>query len=204
MKRPSGKEGTMTNSLLRRASVVVATAAALTGAVAKADVAASAELKQVGATAIVYQGPQVDVVLSYRFAKLNPGGGWLLLDTAMTAAEGPIEVPRGAFSVRTPTGEIVPLATQQALAKDYAVLAAPIARADFTREPMGYLIPRRTRHLRYFAERRPALVFPTEWLDEYHNSAGRLFFQIPGGVPRGAYELMIDLPGSHVSIPFTI
>lgn len=195
----------MANILLRRAGVVGAAAVALLAAnVAMADVQLSQELRQVGATAIVYKGPQVDVVLSYRFAKLNPEGGWLLLDTAMTAAKGPVELPRTAFSVRTPSGAIVPLATQQALAKDYSELAAPIARANATREPMGYLIPQWPRRLRYFAERRPGLVFSSEWLDEWHNSYGRLFFQIPGGIQRGNYELLINLPESHVAIPFTI
>lgn len=195
----------MNKTLLRRAGVVGTAAAALLAAnAAMADVQLGQELKQVGATAIVYKGPQVDVVLSYRFAKLNPEGGWLLLDTAMTAAKGPVEVPRTAFSVRTPSGAIVQLATQQAVAEDYAKLASPIARADVTREPMGYLIPQRPRRLRYFAERRPGLVFSSEWLDEWHNSFGRLFFQIPGGVHKGAYELLINLPDGPVSIPFTI
>ncbi len=176
----------------------------LAASAAMADVQPGQELNQVGATAIVYKGPQVDVVLSYRFAKLNPEGGWLLLDTAMTAAKGPVEVPRTAFSVRTPSGAIVPLATQRDVAEDYAKLASPIARANAIREPMGYLIPQRPRRLRYFAERRPGLVFSSEWLDEWHNSFGRLFFQIPGGVQKGAYELLISLPEGSVSIPFTI
>lgn len=162
------------------------------------------ELKQVGATAIVYKGPQVDVALSYRFAKLNPTGRWLLLDTAMTAAAKTIEVPRTAIALRTPDGAVVPLATQQEFGNDYPQLAAMIARANTTREPLNYFIPQRYHRIGYFAERGRGLAFPSVWLDQRHNAFGRLFFQLPNGIQKGTYELLINLPQGQVAIPFTI
>ncbi|MBZ5589832.1 MAG: hypothetical protein LAO05_14855 [Acidobacteriia bacterium] len=160
--------------------------------------------KQVGATAIVYKGPQLDLALSYRFAKQNPTGNWLMLDTVMTAAAAPLEVPRASISVRTPNGDVVPLATQQAFGKAYAGLAASIARANAFREPMGYLLPQRPRRMDYFSEPARRLAFPSIWLDEWHNTYGRLYFELPGGVQKGDYELLISLPESHVTIPFAI
>jgi hypothetical protein len=169
-----------------------------------ARTAGAPELRQVGATAIVYKGPQVDVALSYRFAKLNPTGRWLLLDTAMTAAAETIEVPRTAIALRTPDGAVVPLATQQEFGKDYPQLAAMIARANVSREPLNYLIPHRYRRIGYFAERGHGLAWPSVWLDQRHNAFGRLFFQLPDGIQKGNYELLIKLPKSQVAIPFTI
>ncbi len=169
-----------------------------------ATTAGAPELKQVGATVIVYKGPQVDVALSYRFAKLNPTGRWLLLDAGMTAAADTIEVPRTAIALRTPDGAVVPLATQEEFGKDYPQLAAMIARANTTREPLNYFIPHRYHRIGYFAERGHGLSFPSVWLDQRHNSFGRLFFQLPDGVRKGNYELLINLPKSQVAIPFTI
>ena len=160
-------------------------------------------IKPVGATAVVYKGPQADVALSYRFAKSNPAGNWLMLDTVMTGV-APIEIPRTAISVRTPDGRVMPLASQQEFGKAYPELAASIMRANAFREPMGYLIPRRVRRMEYFSEPGRHLVFASVWLDEWHNTYGRLYFQLPGGVHKGSYALLIALPESQVTIPFTI
>ncbi len=194
----------MNRNLLRLFGVAAAAASGLLlVAVAAANTTPTAELRQVGATAIVYKGPQVDAALSYRFAKLNPSGNWLLLDTAMTAI-APVELPRTAISVRTPDGEVVPLASPEAFNKGYRELNATIARANVAREPLGYLIPHRYRRLEFFPERRLGLMFPVAWLDEWHTTYGRLFFQLPDGVQKGNYELLINLKEGQVAIPFTI
>lgn len=194
----------MNRNLSRLFGVAAAAASGLLfSAVAGANTNPTADLRQVGATAIVYKGPQVDVALSYRFAKLNPSGNWLLLDTAMTA-NAPVELPRTAISVRTPSGEIVPLASPEAFNNGYRELNATIARANVAREPMGYLIPHRYRRLGFFAERRQRLMFPSAWLDEWHTTYGRLFFQLPDGVQKGNYELLFNLKEGRVAIPFTI
>jgi hypothetical protein len=161
-------------------------------------------IKQVGATAIVYKGPQVDVVVSYRFAAQNPTGTWLMLDTLMTAATEAVELPRTSIWVRTPTGKVVPLATQRAFGEAYSELAASIARANVFREPLGYLPPLRVRPLEYFSEPGRHLSFESVWLDEWHNTYGRLYFQLPENIQRGKYELLINLSQSQVRIPFAI
>jgi hypothetical protein len=191
-----------------RIRALVATAATLgflTAAAARAETAAPSTLKQVGATAIVYKGPQVSMVVSYKFPKNNPGESWLLLDTAMTTARGTVEVPRTAIAVRTPQGEVVKLATEEAFLKGYRELGSAILRADATPESLVYLVPHRYRRLEYFA--RPGghgLAYPSVWLDDWHNVIGRLYFQIPGTVQKGTYTLLVDLSESQVEIPFTI
>ncbi len=173
------------------------------GSVALAHGVATPEIRQVGATAIVYRGPTLDMVVSYRFSENHPNGNWLLLDTAMTSYK-PIGIPRTAFAVRTPSGEVVPLATQHEFAVGYSEAGwdATIDRAFM--EPMGYLPPLRVRQIRFFAERGVGLAFDIAYLDAFHNSFGRLFFKIPGGLQRGRYELLINLPENPVMIPFTI
>jgi hypothetical protein len=187
-----------------RGVVVAAAFTMLFGGAAFADTGSTPQISKVAPAAVVYRGAQVDVALSYRFAEANPRGNWLLLDTVLTAATSPIEVPRSAFAVRTPTGEVIPLASEDAFSADYGQLAPTIARANLSREPMGYLIPQRFRPLRFFAQRGHGLVFPTVWLDQWHNAYGRLFFHLPYGVQSGTYELLINLPESKVVIPFTL
>lgn len=162
------------------------------------------ETKQVGATAIVYRGDAVDLALSYKSAKLNPGGRWLFLDVVMSAAKAPLELPRTAIAIRTPSGQVVPLASQQELGKAYSGLAGDLLRDRVTAEPLGYLTPRRLRRLGYFSEPGRRLAFASAWLDEWHNSIGRLFFQLPDGVQKGSYELLMNLHDGQVTVPFTI
>ncbi|MFI5142850.1 MAG: hypothetical protein ACHQQS_07740 [Thermoanaerobaculales bacterium] len=173
------------------------------GGAALAHAVAAPDIRQVGATAIVYKGPKLDMVLSYRFAENNPNGKWLMLDTVMTA-ETPIGVPRSAIALRTPSGAVVPLATQREFATGYREAGWDVIRDRALMEPMGYLPPHRVRLLRFFAERGVGLAFDTAYLDEFHNSFGRLFFDLPSGVQKGRYELLINLPESPVMIPFTI
>ncbi len=161
-------------------------------------------LKHVGATAVVYKGSQLELALSYRFAKNNPEGDWLLLDTVMTAAKAPVEIPRSAISVRIPDGRVVPLASQEEFGKAYPKLASSVMRANVFREPMGYLIPHRPRRMDFFSEPGRHLAFQSVWLDDWHNSYGRLYFELPGGLHKGEYELLITLPDGQVTVPFTI
>lgn len=194
----------MRTNLLLRTGVAAAAFGALFGTAAIADPAPASQLTQVSATAIVYKGPQINVVVSDRFARYNPEGKWLLLDTAMTATSDPVEIPRGAIAVRTPDGTVVPLATQAEFEMHYPQLASTLMRARVASEPLGYLIPARYRPLRLFAPRGIGIAWDSAWLDQFHNSYGRLYFDLPNGVQKGQYELLIHLPNDEVVIPFTV
>ena len=194
----------MRTNLLRRTSTAVAVFGALLGAPTLASAAQGAQLTQVGATAVVYKGPQIQVVVSDRYARYNPVGKWLLLDTVMTATSDPVQIPRGAFAVRTPDGSVVPLATQAQFELHYPQLASMLMRARVSREPLGYLTPARYRFLRLFAPHGIGIAWDSAWLDEFHNSFGRLYFNLPNGVQKGEYQLLIHLPGHEVVIPFTV
>jgi len=55
-----------------------------------------------------------------------------------------------------------------------------------------------------FSEPGRRLAFDSVWLDEWHSTSGRLYFDLPGGITKGDYALLITLPDSRVTIPFTI
>jgi hypothetical protein len=202
---PARQEDKMKTDIARRMGVAVAALAALFGTTAFAGTNSESQtVTQVGATAVLYRGPQVNVVISDRFARYNPTGNWLLLDTAMTATGDPIGIPRGAIAVRTPDGEVVPLATQAQFERAYPQLTATVMRANVSREPLGYLIPQRYRPMRLFAPHGIGVVWDSVWLDQFHNSFGRLYFHLPFGVQKGPYALLIHLKEHEIVIPFTV
>ncbi len=199
------KGGDMNKHTLHRVvPLAAAVVLAFAPAVARADTGPIAAVEKVGETAVLYRGPQVDVAISYRPAARNPGMNWLMLDAALTSNYGPIEIPRTAISLRTPDGRVVPLASHEAYAKGYSELAPAILQDNAIPEPLGYLTPLRFRRLTYFPAGGVGISWASAWVDEWHNSYGRLFFQLPDGVQRGTYKLLIDLPESHVVIPFTL
>lgn len=191
------------NHLRSWAVAGIATVGLAVSRAALAQAVAAPDVRQVGATVIVYKGPKLDMVLSYRFAENNPHGKWMLLDTVMTAYT-PIGIPRSAIALRVPSGAVVPLATQHELETGYSKASWDVTRDRALMEPMGYLPPHRMRPLGFFAERGAGLAYDTTYLDAFHNNFGRLFFDLPGGIQRGRYELLINLPDSPVMIPFTI
>ncbi len=193
----------MGTNLLRGTGVAVAVLGALFGTAAWAETRAS-QVSDAGTTIAVYQGPRIQVAVSDRYARYYPGGQWLLLDTEMSATGGPISIPRSAFAVRTPGGEVIPLATQQEFERGYPELVSPIWQANFFKERLGYFLPERPRELHLFRLHGVGWVWPAAVLDPFHNCYGRLFFHIPNGVQKGRYELLIRLPKNEVVIPFTV
>lgn len=195
----------MNTNLVSRTSIAAfATLSLLSATAALAHATPVPQLRQVGATAVVYRGADIEVALSYRFAKVNTGGKWLLLDVGMTAAGAPVEITRDAISLRTPSGRVFALASEKAFLDGYPELAPTIARARVAAEPLSYFKPQRAARLQYFARPGRGFVYPSVWLDVWHNTFGNLYFRIPDGVQHGRYELRIDRPENPVTIPFEI
>jgi hypothetical protein len=160
--------------------------------------------KQVGKTVVLYQDAKLDIVVSYRFAAQNPKGDWLFLDTFMTANQDPLAIKRAEVTLLTPDGTVIPLATQELFGSSFPRMAAAVARANAMREPLGYLPPQRVRRLGFFTEPGKGLAFPEVWIDQWHNTLGRLYFQIPGGVRPGSYQLRVTLKDEQAVVPFAL
>jgi hypothetical protein len=190
-------------NLLRGMGVAAAALGALFGTAALAETSA-ASVSDAGATIVVYRGPRIQVAISDKYARYHPEGNWLMLDTEMAATGGPIGIPRSAIAVRTPSGEVVPLATQEEFERGYPQLVSPIKQADFLREPLGYFLHEPFRPLHLFRVHGVGWVWPSAWLDPFHNCYGRLYFHLPNGVRKGRYELLMQLPKHEVVIPFTV
>lgn len=176
---------------------------------AKPDEAAApvtqAEVEQVGATAVKYRGPDLELALSYRFANINLGMDWLLVDAAVTGSRRlSVEIKREKISLRTPDGEIVPLPLQEELADSFSSIRAANQRANVAAEPLRYWGGRRECTLNFLVEPGSNIVMRSIWVNDERWCVGRLYFPLMKGVQPGRYELRIDLPESKVRVPFVL
>ena len=162
-------------------------------------------VERLGSTTLHYHGPQLDVVVSFRFADLNLGANWLFLDVAISGqGRTAVEVTRDAISIGTPDGTAVPLATQKAFGEAYADLAGTLARADVAREPLDYFPGRRPQGLDFLVPPGSGISLLSAWVNDLNVAFGRLAFFLPGGAQAGPYELRIDVPGDAARIPFRL
>lgn len=185
-------------------------AATLTGCASSkpdevAPPATQAEVSQVGATAVKYRGPDLEVALSYRFADINLGLDWLMIDAAVTGSRRvSVEIKREKVSLKTPDGEIVPLPAQEELAESFSGIRAANQRANVAAEPLRYWGGRRECTLNFLVEPGSNIVMQSIWVNDERWCQGRLYFPMASGVQPGRYELRIDLPESKVRIPFVL
>lgn len=164
-----------------------------------------AEVEQVGATSVKYRGPDLELAMSYRFANMNLGMDWLLVDVAVTGARRlSVELKREKISLRTPDGETVPLPSQEELASAFSTIRAANQRADVAAEPLRYWGGRRLCTLNFLVEPGSNIVMQSIWVNDERWCVGRLYFPLAGGVQPGRYELRVDLPESKVRVPFVL
>jgi hypothetical protein len=162
-------------------------------------------VERLGNTILRYTGPEVDAILSYRFSNLNLGADWLFLDISLTGnTRTSVEVKRDRISLLTPTGDVIPLATQQEFGEAYPQLASALARADIAGEPLDYYPSRTPKGLDFLVVPGTGLALESAWVNDLDVAIGRLYFFLPSGVQSGHYELRIDLQESKVRIPFRL
>jgi len=161
-------------------------------------------VERLGATVLRYTGPEIEAVVSYRYPALHPAEDWLFLDVALTAVREPVEIDRTRVWVRTPAGDEVGLATQEAFRAAHGDLVPKLARADVAGEPLGYFVGREEKRLEFFATPFEGLVYDSFWVSNREVYVGRLYFEIPGGVQPGRWELRLALQESELRIPFRL
>jgi hypothetical protein len=147
------------------------------------------------------------VSMGYQIANESVGQEWILLEVGVTVRKGQPNqtMKRGNFSIQTPDGKTIPLASNSEFMA--ANLTALQNRASVMRDSINYFPPSATRASRigFFAEL-DSNVRP--W-DEFELSsqlaaAGRLFFHVPGGIKYGQHWLNVKFQNSMIRVPFRI
>ncbi len=161
---------------------------------------------QPGKYIVRQEGPELDTVLGTRFAALNPGQEWLILEVAFSSpAQATARIERSKVFVKTPAGERIPLATQSEFANDYSSLQAAINKANVVRDPMDYFPPSRLPcKVTFFSAPGQSVVYDEVSVNNRRVCSGRLFFKVPGGTQTGRWSLGIDLEESTVRLPFNL
>ena len=151
------------------------------------------------------------VVLGYRIANDSVGDEWLLLQAGITLMAGvkSQDFAREAFTLKTPDGTVIPLATAKQFVQANR-LTALNRRADVVRDSVNYfpITARRACRLAFFSDptRRdaPSLSFTQVSLDPTHACVGRIFFHLPDGIETGQYWLVANFSESSLEVPFRI
>jgi hypothetical protein len=165
-------------------------------------------LESLGSGVVRYGGPVAWVVVDYRFARLDTGEPWLVLDVGVTAADGQrATISRSEIFVRSPSGGRYPLATQQAYRRAHVELANLSRRANVVASASydfpGSRTPCRFNFFVPQSERRQ-VAFDEVYVNDNRACFERFYFHVPDGVDAGRWVLGIDLDESQVRVPFDL
>ena len=156
---------------------------------------------------VLYEGPELVAAVAYRQGKKSVAEEWLILAVELTSprGSGPTIVRRNDFSVYTPEGRRLTLASQDEFVRNFAKLRIPVERTlQFL--PLLYRVePNRMPGDRWFY----AVSAENIGYDEIPMNSSQVFwgpliFSVPGGVQPGRWRLVVELEESRADIPLTI
>ena len=159
-----------------------------------------------GAHLVRQRGANVEIALDYSYAASHTGADWLVLRVALAGSlNNGASIRREAIGVVRPDGQTLPLATQQAFAAGQASLAPKLRAASVASGPVHEYLRGQLEDCGWYQAESGGLLV----VDELHvrpgtACAGFLAFQVPGGVTRGSWRLVVDLPGGPLRVPFEI
>lgn len=150
------------------------------------------------------------VTLGYQMAQRAVGEEWLMLEVGLTMRSPAKDytLKREHFSLKTPEGTMIPLASQSDYAKA-GYLTALNNRAKVIRDSINYFPVDVTRpcSMSFFAnvdQGRRMLAFDEVELSSTRACVGRLYFHVPGGIKVGQHWLYVKFSEGDVQVPFRI
>jgi hypothetical protein len=149
------------------------------------------------------------VTLGYQIAQRSVGEEWLMLEVGLTmrSPSKDYTLKREHFTLKTPDGSVIPLATQGDYAKA-GYLPALEQRAKVARDAINYFPVEASRgcSMAFFADTRGRrqIAFDEVELSSTRACVGRLYFHVPGGIKVGQHWLNVNFGESEVQVPFRI
>jgi hypothetical protein len=199
----------MMKSTISKAITVVVAMLALTVSLTGCSSATPTDtpgVERLGAYILKQFGPELWTVLGYRFATSQLGDEWMILEVGLSSPNGQNAlVEREEIFLRAPSGNRVPLATQEEFNKAWGELRPVIARANVDRDPLDYFPPSRIEcAIQFFVAPGQGVSFDEVTVNDRRGCFGRFFFKVPGGIQSGRWVLGIDLEESEIRIPFEL
>jgi len=147
------------------------------------------------------------VILGYQASNRSVGEEWMLLEVGVTVLDNTPDytLTREAFSLETPDGKTIPLATvtEQREGNPQAIQQ----RARVQRDSINYFPTMASRPcaILFFPEL-GSRALPYDFVELSNDRAclGRLYFKIPGGIAYGQHWLNVKFQNSLVRVPFRI
>lgn len=186
------------------AAAALLLAAAACGS-ARQPVLGSDGVRQLGASAVEYVGPDLVVVVGTSAARRGLGDGWLVLAVELASAGGVVAVERSAISVRAPDGRRLPLVDQETFREGYGRHRLQVERAVGQLPEPPWTEPDQLPCDRwYLAGPFGGFAHERVAVSPFRTCSGPLVFEVPGGVQPGRWRLEIELEESDAVIPFTL
>ncbi len=192
-----------------KATLVVAAILSLTLTVTGCSSATPTDtpgVERMGQYVLKQFGPELWVILGYRFANTQLGDEWMILELGLSAPAGQTpKVERENIFLRSPSGSRISIASQTEFNDAWGELRPTIQRANVNRDPLEYFPPNREDcSMQFFVAPGGGVSFDEVVLNQQRACFGRLFVQVPGGIQSGRWVLGIDLPESEIRIPFEL
>jgi hypothetical protein len=161
---------------------------------------------QLGKTISRYRDPLVEVIVDYKFANLNQGEDWIILNVAITSSESKaIEVRRDHVLVRTPDGRKIPLPSYPDFIAAYPELQSAARRAALASDPIDFTqAGRQTCDLRFQPLPGTVTALESVYVNMRKICQGLLYFPVQGGVQPGNWEFIIEFEEFDARVPFEL
>ena len=167
----------------------------------------TAVVEQLGQAVVRAGSGDLWAVVDYRYAAQSLGSEWLIVEVAVTAADGRrFRLGRSDIFLRTPSGARIPLPSQAEFSLAYNDLRGAFRHAGVAASPLQAYMPtnRRPCEFQFFAIPGSGITFDEVEINDRRACQARLPFLVPGGVQAGRWVLGIDLAESELRIPFDL
>ena len=151
------------------------------------------------------------VVVGYRAANGAVGKEWVFFDIGMTVQRGVKDqkITRDDVKFVTGKGEVINMATQEEYSKAAGSLAAMEREALMMRDSIDYFPPGADQACRigFFTDQSQpmrGMAYDEVELSPNRACLGRVYFQVPGGLQLGNYNLDVKFADSIVKVPVEI
>ena len=161
--------------------------------------------KKQGRATTEYRHEGFHVVVNYDYSQRNHSGAWLLIDVAM-ASNTRFVLHRDNFSIVSPEGQTLKLATQENLAADGPGLWSLSQNSKIHRQNLDGFFAARSRELiKFFSFPFERAISNESIVDNDRMTTGALLFKSPeSSWQPGTYKLAIDNEKAKAALPITL
>ena len=187
------------------AALIILVALVATAALAAQKEQLFPHTKKQGRATSEYRHEGFQVVVNYDYSQRNHSGPWLLIDVAM-ASKTRFVLHRDNFTIVSPDGRMVKLATQDNLTNDGPGLWSLSQNSKIHRHNLdSYFVARGHEPIKFYSFPFERAVSDEAIVDNDRVTLGALLFKSPeASWQAGTYRLEIDNEKAKAALPITL